>query len=144
MEAQLKKCYISLLAPAILGFIAAILARRFSAIDLEAVKSLQRFTAPVLFALSFAFGAAFPLLFRTLFVHKNRHEKRISEAALLQFERNTLYLAMITPYIALVAFFLEIPRFHLAGALLASFYAVYYFYPSHKRIQYEKRIFRAK
>jgi len=133
-----------LLAPAILGFIAAILARRFSAIDLEAVKSLQRFTAPVLFALSFAFGAAFPLLFRTLFVHKNRHEKRISEAALLQFERNTLYLAMITPYIALVAFFLEIPRFHLAGALLASFYAVYYFYPSHKRIQYEKRIFRAK
>jgi hypothetical protein len=144
LEAQLKKCYISLLAPAILGFIAAILARRFSAIDLEAVKSLQRFTAPVLFALSFAFGAAFPLLFRTLFVHKNRHEKRISEAALLQFERNTLYLAMITPYIALVAFFLEIPRFHLAGALLASFYAVYYFYPSHKRIQYEKRIFRAK
>jgi hypothetical protein len=144
LEVQLKKCYVALLVPAILGFIVAILARRFSAIDMEAVRSLQRFTAPMLFALSFAFGVAFPLLFRTLFVHKNRHEKRISEDALLKFERNTLYIALVTPYIALTAFFLEIPRFHLAGALLASFYAVYYFYPSHHRIQYERRIFRAK
>jgi len=144
METQLKKCYTALLAPAILGFIVAILIRRFSAIDMEAARSVQRFTAPLLFALSFAFGVAFPLFFRTLFVHKNRHEKSIAEDALLTFERNTLYIALVTPYIALTAFFLEIPRFHLAGAFLASFYAVYYFYPSHKRIQYEKRIFRAK
>jgi hypothetical protein len=133
-----------LLAPAILGFIAAIVARKFSTLDMEPVRSLQRFTAPVLFALSFAFGVAFPLLFRTLFVHKNRHEKMISEDSLLKFERNTLYIALVTPYVALMAFFLEIPRFHLAGTLLASFYAVYYFYPSHKRIQYERRIFRTK
>jgi hypothetical protein len=133
-----------LLAPAILGFMAVILARTFSTLNMEALRSLQRFTAPALFALSFAFGAAFPLLFRTLFVHKNRHEKMISENSLLKFERNTLYIALVTPYVALMAFFLEIPRFHLAGTLLASFYAVYYFYPSHKRIQYEKRIFRTK
>ena len=144
MEVQLKKCYVALLAPAILGFMAVILARSFSAMDMEVVRSLRQLTPPVLFALSFAFGVAFPLLFRTLFVHKNRHEKSITEDALLKFERNTLSLALITPYIALVAFFLEIPRFHLAGTLLASFYAVYYFYPSHKRIQYERRIFRTK
>jgi hypothetical protein len=133
-----------LLAPAILGFMAVILARTFSTLNMEALRSLQRFTAPALFALSFAFGAAFPLLFRTLFVHKNRHEKMISENSLLKFERNTLYIALVTPYVALMSFFLEIPRFHLAGTLLASFYAVYYFYPSHKRIQYERRIFRTK
>ncbi len=144
MEVQLKKCYVAMLAPAILGFIVVIAARKFSALDMGAVGSLQRFTAPVLFALSFACGVAFPLLFRTLFVHKNRHEKRIPEDVLFRFERNTLYIALITPYVCLVGFFLEIPRFHLVGSLLASFYAVYYFYPSRKRIQYERRIFRAK
>jgi hypothetical protein len=133
-----------MLGPAILGFIAVILIRRFAVMDMEAARSLQRLTAPLLFVLSFAFGVAFPLLFRTLFVHKNRHDKSISEDALLKFERSTLYIALVTPYIALAAFFLEIPRFHLAGVLLATFYAVYYFYPSHKRIQYERRMFRAK
>jgi hypothetical protein len=133
-----------MLAPAILGFVVVILVRRFSAPDMGAVKTLQWLTAPVLFALSFAFGIAFPILFRTLFVHKNRHEKGISEDVLFKFERNTLYIALVAPYIALAGFFLEIPRFHLVGALLACFYAVYYFYPSRKRIQYERRIFRAK
>jgi Trk-type K+ transport system membrane component len=133
-----------MLAPAILGFVVVILVRRFSAPDMGAVKTLQWVTAPVLFALSFAFGIAFPILFRTLFVHKNRHEKGISEDVLFKFERNTLYIALVAPYIALAGFFLEIPRFHLVGALLACFYAVYYFYPSRKRIQYERRIFRAK
>jgi len=144
LEIQLRKCYIGMLAPAILGFIIASVVRRFSAPDMGAIKTLQWVIAPALFALSFAFGIAFPLLLRTLFVNKNRHEKKISEDVLFKFERNTLYIALITPYIALAGFLLEIPRFHLVGTLLACFYAVYYFYPSRKRIQYERRIFRAK
>lgn len=133
-----------MLAPAIGGFIIVILMRNFAAIDMGALKSLQWVTAPALFALSFTFAIAFPLLIRTLFVNKNRHERNISESALLKFELNTIYIALVTPYIALVSFALAIPRFHLGGVILASFYAVYYFYPSHKRIQYERRIFRVK
>ncbi len=144
LEARLRKCYIAMLAPAIVGFIVVVLARSFSAQAVVAAGFLQRVIASVLFASAFAFGIAFPILFRTLFVHKNRHEKGISEDVLFKFERNTLYIALITPYIALAGFLLEIPRFHLVGTLLACFYAVYYFYPSRKRIQYERRIFRAK
>ena len=144
MEAQLKKYYVAMLAPAVGGFIIVILLRSFVGIDLKALKSLQWVTAPALFALAFTFAVAFPLLIRTLFVNKNRNEKNIPENVLLKFELNTMYVALVAPYIALIAFALETPRFHLAGAILASFYAVYYFFPSHKRIQYEKRIFRAR
>jgi len=143
MEAKLKKIYFALLVPAILGFIAAYLVKTFLEVNLGVPKSF-RFTAPLLFILAFAFGIALPILWRTLFVRKIGNRKQTREADLLKFEQETLYIALITPYISLVAFLLGIPRFHFFGTVLASFYAVYYFYPSHKRVHYEKRIFRAK
>ncbi|MBW2095546.1 MAG: hypothetical protein JRI80_11715 [Deltaproteobacteria bacterium] len=143
MEAKLKKLYFSLLIPAIVGFIAAYAVKIFLEVDLSAIKSF-RIIAPLLFVLAFAFGVALPILWRTLFVRKHHGQKEIKEADLLKFEQETLYIAMITPYISLAAFFFEISRFHFFGTVLASFYAVYYFYPSRKRIRFEKRVFRAK
>ncbi len=143
METQLKKLYFRLLAPALLGFPAAYLLKTFMPAGTGAIRSF-RLAAPGLFVLAFTFGAALPLLFRTLFVNRNRTQKRIPENDLLKFERNTLYITLVTPYIALAAYFLEIPRFHFAGTVLAGLYGVYYFYPSRKRIRYEKRIFRVK
>ena len=144
METKLKKNYIAMLAPAAAGFPVVILARSFAAIDPAAFKSWQPVTGPALFILAVVFAVALPLLMRTLFVHKHHREKGVPESVLLKFERNTMFLALVAPYLALAAFILEIPRFHLGGAILAGLYAVYYFYPSHKHIQHEKRIFRAK
>lgn len=144
MEAQLKKNYMAILAPAVAGFIVMALIRSFAAMDPGAFKPWQPIAGPLLFIMSIVFAVALPLLMRTLFVHKHHQEKGIPEIVLLKFERNTMFLALMAPYFALAAFVLEIPRFHLAGAILASFYAVYYFYPSRKHIQYERRIFRAK
>ena len=143
MKAKLKKLYFGLLAPAVLGFPAVYLIKTFMPAGTGAIRSF-RLTAPALFVLAFTFGVALPLLFRTLFVNKNRIEKRIPEDDLLRFERNTLYITLMTPYIALAAYFLEIPRFHFVGTVLAALYAVYYFFPSEKRIRYERRIFRVK
>ncbi len=144
METQLKKNYMAVVGPAAAGFIIAILIKNFVAIDTAAFKSWQPITGPALFTISIVFAVALPLLSRTLFVHKHHQEKSIPENVLLKFERNTMFLALVAPYAALAAFFLEIPRFHLGGAILAGLYAVYYFYPSHKHIQHERRIFRVK
>ena len=144
MEAQLKKYYIALLAPAVAGFIVIFFLKGLGSMDTGAFKSWQPIAGPSLFILSIVFAVALPLLMRTLFVNKHHQEKGIPENLLLKFERNTMSIALVAPYIALAAFFLEIPRFHLGGSILAGLYAVYYFYPSHKHIQYEKRIFRVK
>lgn len=143
METKLKKLYFALLAPAVLGFIAAYLVKTFLEVNLGFPKSF-RFTASLLFILAFVFGIALPILWRTLFVRKIGNRKQTTETDLLKFEQETLYIALITPYISLAAYFIGISRFHFVGTVLASFYAVYYFYPSHKRVHYEKRIFRAK
>ena len=143
MEARLKKLYFTLLIPAIVGFVIAGLARVILRPKTYVADNFPQL-APLLFVLAVASGVAFPILWRTLFANKNRNRKQISEEELLKFERGTLYIALLAPYFCLAGFFLGISQFHFYGTVLASFYATYYFYPSQKRISYEKRIFRAK
>jgi hypothetical protein len=79
-----------------------------------------------------------------VFANKRRHQTRTAEEDWLKFERNLLYIAMATPYIALIAQILQLPRFHLAGTIIMALYAVYYYYPSKRRIQFERRVFRVQ
>jgi hypothetical protein len=51
-------------------------------------------------------------------------------------------MILVTPYLALLAYFLQLSRFYLAATLLVTLYAVYYTYPSHKRIAFDEKIFR--
>lgn len=143
MEAKLKKLYFALLIPAISGFAVTGLARLILKPRIYVADNFPQL-APLLFVLAVASGVAFPILWRTLFVNKNRNRKYITEAELLKFEQGTLYIVLLTPYFCLAGFFLGIAQFHFYGTVLASLYAIYYFYPSQKRITYEKRLFRAK
>lgn len=143
MADEIRRTYFILLIPAIVGFIAISIVKEFSLIEFGYITSLE-LLAPFVFVLSVVFAIAWPIFFRTLFAHKIRHQKSISEANLINFERNFLYIALVTPYLMLTAYLLEFPRFYLAGTVLMALYAVYYYYPSKKRIQFERRIFRVK
>jgi len=100
------------------------------------------FGAPLIFILSAIFALALPIFYRTLFAHRRRHLIGIVPAELFKFERNLIGMTMVTPYLAMVAYLMGLPRFHLAGIILIALYAVYYYYPSRKRITFEERIFR--
>jgi hypothetical protein len=100
--------------------------------------------APSIFVLSVILAVALPIFYRTFFAHNRRHVESISEMELNKFERNLIYITLVTPYLALAALLLELPRFYTAGTILMGIYAVYYFYPSRKRIALDRRIFRVK
>ena len=87
-------------------------------------------------------GIAAPLALRTAFVSRHREARSIPEVELERFERTVLRAALLSPFFAVAAAWLEAPRFLLAGSALAAFYALYYFYPSERRIRHERRIFR--
>ena len=143
MNRYLKRVYFSLAAPAAAGFLIA------WPIKITGPPEWGRqliFAAPVaesLFVAAAILSIAFPIYYRSWFAHRNRREKRVPERALLKFERNLIVGTMITPYLALTACVLPLPRFHLAAIALMGLYAAYYFYPSERRIAFERRIFRA-
>lgn len=143
MVHELRRTYIVILIPAIVGFVFLFVAKTFHLITLGPFR-FQQFLGPALFIASVIFAIALPVLLRTLFAHKVRNEKGVSEIALFKFERTFLYVALLTPYITLIAYFFEVPRFYCAGTVLMALYAVYYYYPSERRITFEKRIFRVR
>jgi hypothetical protein len=134
--------YFWLLAPAVVLFGVAYAAKALELVDVAPFVRSHPAVGPAIFVLAAACGIALPILLRTLFVHEHRESRSIAEDDLFAFERRTLLVAMVTPYLAIAAAFLEIQRILFAGTVLAMFYAVYYFYPSEKRMRFEKRIFR--
>ena len=143
MVDELKRTYFTLLIPAIVGFIGISVAKKFDLVEFGQI-TFQEIFAPLVFILSVVFAIAWPIFFRTLFAHKIRQKKSISEADLIKFERSFLYIVLVTPYLMLTAYLFEFPRFYLAGTVLMTLYAVYYYYPSKKRIQFERRIFKVR
>jgi len=141
MADELRRTYFMLLVPAVAGFILFFLVKAF--VNLGPFK-FQEFLGPSIFILSVLFAIALPIFFRTLFAHRVRAQKSVSEGDLVKFERNFLYIALVTPYVTLVAYLLALPRFYCAGTVLMALYAVYYYYPSERRIRFEKRIFRVR
>ena len=141
MTDDLKRTYFIFLLPSIFGFTLAGGAKVYDFIEIGSTKFIQ-IAGPLIFILCIALAIAFPIFYRTLFAHKNRDLISVSDEKLLKFERTLINVVMITPYLALLSYFLELPRFYTASSILMGLYVVYYFYPSKPRIAFERRIFR--
>ena len=143
MTPGLKRIYFTLLLPAVAGFIAVFALQHFQLVSFN-IPQIPPILYPIIFIASVCFAVALPIFYRTVFANKRRHQTRTAEEDWLRFERNLLYIAMVTPYVALIAQVLRLPRFHLGGTIIMALYAVYYYYPSRRRLKFERRIFRVK
>ena len=143
MTEKLRKIYAVLLLPSILGFVFVYLNKASGFINIDPI-NFSEIIAPSIFILSVLCAVACPIFYRTFFAHRKRVDRSVSENELIKFERNLIYISMLTPYLALTAYILELPRFYTAGAFLMGLYAIYYFYPSKRRLAFERRLFRVK
>jgi hypothetical protein len=143
MTVRLKKIYYTVLTPAILGFFSVHLARNFHR-KLYFLEEQWTVIAPVIFILAVVFAVAGPILYRTYFAHRQRYHSEIPLTVLFKFERNLIGMGLVAPYLALAVYFLRLPYFYFTGTLLMALYAIYYYYPSKKRIALDRRIFRAR
>jgi len=138
---DLRQRYLWLLLPAAAGIVLTAALRSFLKVDFS-ITQIPAAVSVALFVASVCTAVALPVLYRTLFAGRQRGRKQTLEADWLKFERGLVYIAMATPYLALAAQLLELQRLHLAGTLIMSFYAGYYYYPSKRRLDYDRRMFR--
>lgn len=143
MVSGLRKIYFAFLIPAAVGFLILYAIKTLDLLSWEQVRPPQVIGISI-FILSFFFAIALPIFMRALFAHKIRDRKSIGADELAVFERNLISTAMVTPYLSLLAYFLELPGFYFSGSFIAALYGAYYYFPSNKRIDFEKKIFRAK
>ena len=143
MTHGLKRTYFILLLPAVAGFILIFILQHYLRVSFK-IPPIPTIFYPTIFIASVCFAVALPIFYRTVFANKRRHQTRTAEEDWLKFERNLLYIAMAAPYVALIAQILQLPRFHLSGTIIMALYAIYYYYPSKRRIAFEQRVFRVQ
>lgn len=144
MTDSLKKIYITALAPVVSCIVALIILEKGFAIHLLPVMRVPVYFSPIVFMAAVFTALVIPLLLRTLFAKKAGLEKKISTTAFFQFQRHLVISAMVTPYLGITALMFELQKFYVSATLLMALYAVYYYYPSQRRIDFDKRIFRIR
>lgn len=143
MQSILRKQYIRQLLPAVCLFTALGLVR-YSDLIMPGQFAVPSVIHTVMLVLSAMTAVAGPLFFRTLFAHTMRAEQAVPENRFLLFQKKILRVSLLTPYFAFIAVLCDFPRFFSAAIVLLALYAVYYYYPSAGRIQFDARIFRVK
>lgn len=141
MQEDLKKIYFRFLTPAVAGFLFVFADRTFGLFGF-ADRRVNEIVVVAVFIASLGCALALPIFLRSLFAHRHKDSKNVAESDFVQFESRLIRVALATPYLSLLAYLFNFPEFYLAASFLASLYAVYYFYPSRRRIDFEKRIFR--
>ena len=143
MKDKLIQHYFRLVLPAAVIAAGFYLAEKFCR-DLPELPALSPGWHPVLFIAAAVTAIAGPVFIRTLFAHSVRSVTRVSEKQFSVFQFRLIRTAMITPYLAVAALFFRIPKFYSAAIVLMALYAVYYYFPSTRRVNFDRRIFRVK
>jgi hypothetical protein len=139
----LIKTYLKLLMPIIVLLFILYLSQILNVWGSTHIEA-KRLIYVLFFILAGVFSLALPVFYRALFVSKLKDRKIIPLEEFLGFEKKLIIISMISPYIIIIPIIFNFPSFYFAGIILFSLYSIYYYYPSEKRIEFEKKLFRIK
>ncbi len=140
--ADLKQAYYRLLLPALVAIAMAAAVRSSEMAVLISQAAAVKIVGAGLFAASIAVAVGLPIWIRTAFANRMRAARGVAESEFVRFQRRLIATALVAPYLAAVALALSLPSFYQAGCFLAALYAMYYHYPSERRIGFDRRLFR--
>ena len=105
-------------------------------------KEFSKALSVTLLVLTALFSVALPIFYRSLFANKVKDMKSITVNEFLKFEKNLIIIAMVAPYFLVFTVLLNLSGFYFGTIVIIALYAAYYYYPSEKRIKFEKKLFR--
>ncbi len=138
---ELQKLYWQLLIPALILLMASEGAKSMGFI-IHLTFSEKRIVSILILVLAALTAVALPVLLRTFFINRVKDQKSVAPFEWLKYERRTMAMALTTPYFFFLASLLRFNRFYYVAVFLLSLYGCYYYFPSQKRIHFEKRLFR--
>ncbi len=107
------------------------------------VKS-PKIVSVLLIVVSALSSVGLPIFYRTWFISKVKDLKSVSVESFINFEKNTILIALISPYVLFLAIIFGAAQIFITIISFLSIYSAYYYFPSEKKIQFEKKLFRTK
>jgi hypothetical protein len=142
MQKKLLRHYLTINLPGIASFIILYILVKFHVNIFLPVQ--KGWVQVVMMIASGLFAVVLPLWYRILFVNRMKGKANTDKHRFIQFERDFLTLASVSVYILVAGFILAMPRIPLAVMVLFVIYALYFYFPSEKRIRSEKKIFKVE
>ncbi len=141
MRRNLQKFYFIMILPAVTGYVLLYVLEQLG-------MAPERWPIPPIGSGILVFSAGFlavvlPVWFKIIFVRRVRHRKKITAAEFIRYQKIILFCAELSLYVVLMAERFEVPRMPMMLIVLCGFYAAYYFFPSRRRLEFEKKLFRA-
>lgn len=141
MASGLKTVYYRWLLPP-LGCTAILLAARAGDWVEPMGVDLWRWLGPWLFLAAIVLAVAAPVALRTHFAHRMRKARHTPPVDFDRLQRRLIRFTLGAVYLVPIVCLVDLPVFYHAGVVLAALYAVYYQFPSDRRIDFDRRIFR--
>jgi len=138
---ELNKYYWKLLVPALALILISELLKTLDITNVPIFEQKYIFSA-VIFALAALSSIGLPIVRRLVFVDKVKNLKEVDALVWMKFEKQSLQIALLTPYFFFIASALQFISFFYTVIFLLALYACYYYFPSEKRVHFEMRIFR--
>jgi len=142
MQKKLLRHYLIINLPGIVAFIILYILVKFHVNMFLPVQ--QDWIQVIMMVASGLFAVVLPVWYRILFVNRMKGKANTSKHRFMQFERDFLSLASVSVYILVAGFIIALPRIPLSVMVLFVIYALYFYFPSDKRIRSEKKIFRVE
>lgn len=103
-----------------------------------------QWTTITLLLMQALFAIIVPLWYRIHFVQHTKGEKNVSRARFIHFEKKFLSLACPNVHLLILGYFSSPSRATFAAMILFALYSLYFYFPSHKRVRAEQKIFRVR
>ncbi len=143
MIKELKKTYYLLIFPAVILTIIAYLLFYFKVWGGVAFSPSRNFSI-IFFIVAITIGVALPIFLRVYFFSKLKTKHFTTQKEFIRYQKLIIKIAAITAYLAFIAAFLRMETFYFGGTVLAAIYAIYYHYPSEKKIKFDQKIFKVQ
>lgn len=143
MQQTLKKHYLSILLPGVIIFAIIYLIYNTGGI-LSENTSTPRAISAIHVILSAAFTFLVPMWLKITAVNNLNKTKKIEISEFIKFEKSYISTSLVSVYIFISGYLFKLSKIPMSVVIIFCLYAIYYYYPSMRRINLEKRIFRIK
>ena len=97
-----------------------------------------------LLVLATCFSLVFPIWLKLSFIQSNKKKKSVGKDTYFNYAKRYIILSVSGFYIVPVAYIFQLSKWIMFTIALFAIYSLYFYYPSEKRIESEKKLFRVK
>lgn len=138
---KLKKKYLLLILPIIIYVLSDSILFSIQKLNLKFEIGSSRIMI-VLFLIGAAlFDIILPMWNKIIFINKIKENKATKEIQnYFNYQKTLLYFSFTGAYLAIIAYVISIPKIPLFIMLLGGIYSLYFYYPSKKRIHFDRNL----